>query len=116
MIINSEIKGSVIIVRPSGRTDFMASGETERSILDTIEKERERHLLINLENIDYLHSSGIRMILSLKMKLEETGRSLLLSNINGDIRKILEFVDILDLIKVFENEEDALSGCAPGEA
>ncbi len=77
----------------------MASGETERSILDTIEKERERHLLINLENIDYLHSSGIRMILSLKMKLEETGRSLLLSNINGDIRKILEFVDILDLIR-----------------
>ena len=89
--------------------DLTVSNELERALFEILKKEPGKHLLLNFEHLDYLHSSGVRMLISLQVKLNESGCHLALCNINEEVRKILEFVDIIDMIDIYNSEEEALN-------
>jgi anti-anti-sigma factor len=117
-IMDVEIKNleKLMIVYLKGRMDLVKSNDLERSLFKLINEEKGKHLLLNFEDVDYLHSSGVRMLISLHIRLEEHGAMLMLCCINQAVKKILEFVDIMDMIKIFNSEEEAITAFPASDA
>ena len=93
-----EKNNDTLTVTPSGRLDTATSPVLEKEIsthLDDI-----TNIIIDFKNIEYISSSGMRVILALEQGMEENNGSLHLINVNDDIIEIFELVGFMDLINV----------------
>jgi len=108
MELNTKKTDNVIIIYLSGRLDVHLSSEVEKEINKIIREEPDCHLLLNLEKVEYMSSSGLRIFVSTMRQLKESRRMLKLCRMNSSVRKIFEVVELMDMFDILDNEEDAL--------
>lgn len=99
---------NVIVVCLSGRLDVHLSAEIEKEINKIIQNEPSAHLLMNLNDVEYMSSSGLRIFVSTMRILKEQKRMLKLCNMNNAVKKIFEVVELMDMFDIYENEDDAI--------
>ncbi|MTI72025.1 MAG: STAS domain-containing protein [Firmicutes bacterium] len=85
------------VIKPNGEIDIYTSPEFKETLLDLIE-ESETDIVINGENLDYIDSTGLGVLISGLKKLKEKERNIIIINIKKNINKLL---DITGLNKVF---------------
>jgi anti-anti-sigma factor len=108
MDLNKKKINNVIVIYLSGRLDVHLSAEIEKEINSTIQNEPDSHLLLNLKDVEYMSSSGLRIFVSTMRILKESNRKLKLSNMNNAVKKIFEVVELMDMFDIFDSEEEAL--------
>ncbi|OLY59872.1 anti-anti-sigma factor [Leptospira santarosai serovar Guaricura] len=91
--------------------DIGHSDEVEAKLLDDVQS-GQGDILINLENISYISSSGIRIFVGMVRELEKQGRKLKLCCITPPVKKVFDVVELLDLFEVYETESSALDSLA----
>ena len=69
-------------------------------------------LILNLEALPYLDSSGIGSLVNALRISSKAGGSAKLVKPTDFVSKMLKMVGVLNLFEVFENEDDALAACA----
>jgi anti-anti-sigma factor len=99
---------NVVVIYLAGRLDVHLSAEIEKEINNVIQNEPDCHLLLNLKDVEYMSSSGLRIFVSTMRILKESKRKLKLSNMNNAVKKIFEVVELMDMFDLYESEEDAL--------
>lgn len=102
-------KDNVIIIYLNGRLDVHLSADVEKGINKIIKEEPQSHLLLNLEDVEYMSSSGLRIFVSTMRILKDNKRMLKLCNINSAVKKIFEVVELMEMFDIYANEEDALA-------
>ncbi len=97
-------EGTVTMIRPTGPMvcDEMDDLDT---ILTELIKQWERRVLINMEDVTFIDSAGLELLLSFQDKLRDYGAKLKLSHLNEINQKILE---ITRLESQFDVYPDAL--------
>jgi anti-anti-sigma factor len=100
--------GNVIVVYLFGRLDVHLSADIEREINRIIKEEPSANLLLNLQDVEYMSSSGLRIFVSTMRILKENNRKLKLCNINSAVKKIFEVVELMDMFDIHESEAEAL--------
>lgn len=98
MKTNIEINEGTMEVKLEGRLDSITAPELDKAVTPRLEG--ITHLTLDMTELLYLSSAGLRVILSLKKKLDAAKGSMLLLNPNGLIMDVLEttgFVDLLDI-------------------
>jgi anti-sigma B factor antagonist len=108
MDLNVKRVGNVDIVYLVGRLDVHLSSEIEKELDKIIRNESDTHLLMNLEKVEYMSSSGLRIFVSTMRTLKEQKRRLALCNMNNAVKKIFEVVELMDMFEIYDSEEDAL--------
>jgi len=110
MYMNLNIKrvDNVVVVYLAGRLDVHLSAEIEKEINKIIQNEPDMHLLMNLQNVEYMSSSGLRIFVSTMRILKEQKRMLKLCNMNNAVKKIFEVVELMDMFDIYDSEEEAL--------
>jgi anti-anti-sigma factor len=108
MDLKTKKNGNVITVYLYGRLDVHLSADIEREINRIIKEEPQAHLLLNLQDVEYMSSSGLRIFVSTMRILKENNRKLKLCNINSAVKKIFEVVELMDMFDIHETENDAL--------
>lgn len=108
MDLKTKKVGNVIEVFLAGRLDVQISMNIENEIQKIIHKNPTSHLLMNLGEIKYMSSSGIRIFVSTMRVLKETERMLRICNMSNEVRRVFKIVELLDMFDVFENEEEAI--------
>ena len=110
-ITDTEEMGA-IIVRPHGKLDTLTA--------KTFEQHMQRHvdesagpLLIDLRDIDYVSSFGLRSILILAKKLAPFGRKFVLFSPTPSVHDVLRVSGFLKIVTVTESQESALAVVAP---
>ena len=98
----------VIEIFLAGRLDVHLSADIEKGINKIIEEEPDFHLLLNLKDVEYMSSSGLRIFVSTMRILKESKRKLKLCFMNNAVKKIFEVVELMDMFDIYENEEEAL--------
>ena len=68
---------NVIVVYLHGKLDVHVSADVEKEINRIIEQEPQCNLLLNLGQVEYMSSSGLRIFVSTMRVLKETKRKLL---------------------------------------
>ncbi len=108
MNLNIKRVDNVVVVYLAGRLDVHLSAEIEKEINKIIQNEPEMHLLMNLQNVEYMSSSGLRIFVSTMRILKEQKRMLKLCNMNNAVKKIFEVVELMDMFDIYDTEEEAL--------
>jgi len=108
MNLNTKKVDNVMVVYLSGRLDVHLSAEIEKEINSLIQNEPSAHLLMNLSDVEYMSSSGLRIFVSTMRILKEQKRHLKLCNMNSAVKKIFEVVELMDMFDIYDTEEEAL--------
>ena len=70
------------------------AAEIEKEINNIIQNQPDKHLLLNLKEVEYMSSSGLRIFVSTMRILKESKRKLKLCNMNSAVKKIFEVVEL----------------------
>ena len=95
MEITKEIQGNNIVLKVSGRVDTSNSNQLEEATKDIKEDE---FLVLDFQDLEYLSSVGLRILLSLKKRLKD---NIKIININAFIKEVFEMTGFSD---IFTNE------------
>ncbi|QNM98281.1 STAS domain-containing protein [Chitinimonas koreensis] len=85
-----EIDGQTGRLVLSGQFDFSAHRDFRQACDDVLGKEGVREVLVDFQQVDYLDSSALGMLLLLKEKASAAGKSLALVNCRDTVRQVLE--------------------------
>ncbi len=109
MSLNVKETDKYLVVGLSGRMDVHLASDTENKLNDLIKKNADKNVILNLEDVEYMSSSGLRVFVSLMRNLKESNRELKLSNLSVAVRKVFEVVELMDMFDIYESEEEALA-------
>ena len=98
-----------VVVYLAGRVDVHLASEIEGELNDLIKQYGDRNFVLNLDEVEYMSSSGLRVFVSLMRNLKESERALKLSNLSVGVNKIFEVVELMDMFEIYNTEEEALA-------
>lgn len=100
-------EGKSLVVYPEGRLDIVTSAQLEDELASIIEK-GQYHLILNLQGVDYMSSSGFRVCIATLRKVNAREGTLKICSIQPNVNRIFEVIELNSLFDVYPNEESAL--------
>ena len=107
MKVEEKKQGDVLILYLSGRLDNPGSHQLAEATTKVIAS-GERNLLIHVEDLNYLNSSGLRVFLDVEKKLEAKGGKCAICSPKGMVRRVIELVGFNRLLSIYDSEEEGL--------
>jgi len=89
------------IVRPHGKIDILTSSEL-RSILSDLTKKKIMRIVVDLEQVTYLDSSGLATLLEGLKHLKEYDGKMQLANVPERILKVLSLMKLDMIFEIIE--------------
>lgn len=97
-----------VLLKVTGRMDAENSHEFEQAC-DVWITQGKKHLIADLEGLQYVSSMGLRSFLSVAQKLQSASGSLILCGLHGLPRQVFEMTRLIGLFPVFETSQQALA-------
>ena len=91
-----KLESGVITIFLSGHIDSANAPSVEKEIFDLLDKYNPSDLNLDNENLDYISSAGLRIILKLKRKFPE----LRLINVSSSVYEILDMTGFTEMVTV----------------
>ena len=107
MELKSRQEKEATIVSVTGRIDAVTSPELETYLTEAAEGDAKR-LIINFDELDYISSAGLRVILMLAKKMKAKQREFILVGVKGRIKQVFEMSGISSILNIRDTEGDAL--------
>jgi anti-sigma B factor antagonist len=98
----------VQIVAFEGNLDTNTSPEAENKINELIDGGAQK-LLVNFEQLNFIASSGLRVLLATVKKLNASGGALRICSLNATVQEVFDISGFITILSVKSTEEDALS-------
>lgn len=92
-----------------GKIVLFVSGEIDGTNVDDFEKtvgevcDRTEHLVLDLQELDYVSSAGLRVFLIMQKKMKQRGHSIVLRNVNEEVMDIFGVTGFAKLLNFEEN-------------
>lgn len=107
LVIDQETVGEIRVLAPQGRIDSNTSSTLETAALDVVNNGTTR-LVVDLSDVDYISSAGLRVILLAGKKAKAAGGALVLAGLQPTIRDVFEISGFLRLFDVTETRAEAV--------
>jgi anti-sigma B factor antagonist len=108
MEINRRESGEIIIFDINGEIDLYNAPEIKDKIKDEMNKNKV-NIIINLDKVSYIDSSGIGVLISSLSNLKKVGGALKLINVYASVRKVFELTKLTSFFDIYDSEADALA-------
>ena len=108
MELSNRKEGSALVVSVKGRMDAVTSPVFEKS-LESLMGDGESVFVIDLANLDYISSAGLRSILALAKKLKTAGGSLHLVALQDAVKEVFDISGFSSIIPISQSVEAAIS-------
>ncbi len=105
--------GAVDIIAVKGRLDASSSEKAEERINRLLDA-GGRSLLVNLCDLDYISSSGLRVLLAALKRLKKDGGALRIACAQPQILEVFTMAGFHRIFSIFPDEAAALDGFAAG--
>lgn len=99
------------VVRLKGRLDATNAPDLEKE-LGTIIDRAGKTLLVNMQDLDYISSAGLRTLLMAAKQMKQKGGILLLCSLQDAVREVFNIAGFTELFPIHDSEETALKECA----
>lgn len=109
MSIDAEINRDTLLVRLEGDLDLNVTDYLRNSLEDMLDKNKTKHLVINLRNVTFIDSSGLGVILGRYNRVSAQGGQVSLVGAKPHVRRVLALSGLLTIMKEYSSEEAALS-------
>jgi len=107
MELNVREKDGITILDIEGEIDLY-NAPNLKNIINGLIDERRYEIILNLEKVSYIDSSGIGAIISSLSNLKKYQGSLKLLNVQAAVRKVFELTKLVSFFEIYSNESEAL--------
>ncbi|MDA8307424.1 MAG: STAS domain-containing protein [Deltaproteobacteria bacterium] len=107
MDVNGYKQDKFFIVRVSGRMDATTAPEFEKSCLEWI-GQGESMLIVDLKDLEYMSSAGLRSILIVGKKIKSAGGTLSFSSLTPNVEHVFSISGFGSMFKIHDSLEKAL--------
>ena len=108
MDISRRESGNVVILDINGEIDLYNAPEIKEIISKLIE-EQKYSIIINLDKVSYIDSSGIGALISSLSNLKKYQGGLKIIHVSGSVRKVFELTKLTSFFEIFDKEQDAIA-------
>ncbi|HSE84438.1 MAG TPA: STAS domain-containing protein [Thermodesulfobacteriota bacterium] len=104
-VTSREREPGVFIVSPAGSLDSNTYAILEKRI-DLILEGTPRLVVFDMENLNYISSMGVRVIVKTQKALKGHNGSIVLMNLQPQIKKVFEIINALPSQQVFNSTDE----------
>ena len=101
--------GNVTVLDLKGRLVFDEGDGVVRDRINHLVDEGRVNILMNLQDVTYVDSCGIGVLVAKYVSLRRKGGDLRFVNLTPRSRRLLEITKLMGIFKVFDSEEEAVS-------
>ena len=105
--LEKKIERLTLLLRLNGELDMHTASMVRQAIDIEIEKRGIRKVILNLQNVQFIDSSGLGVIIGRYKKLLPLGGNLKLTNVPPHIYKIMELSGLPKIISFYVDEAHA---------
>ena len=99
MEIQKKIEGDKLTVALKGRLDAVTAIEFDKDIAKNLDG--VKNLILDLSNLEYIASAGLRILLKLQKKMNTQG-DMKIKNVTRDVREVLDMTGFSRLLSIEE--------------
>jgi len=107
MDITKRTKDDVVILDISGEIDLYNAPEI-KDIINSLIEEKKFNVIINLEKVTYIDSSGIGALISSLSNLKKYQGGLKIINVFASVRKVFELTKLTSFFEIYDSEDTAI--------
>lgn len=100
--------GKELILSFDGEFDAIGAASARATLEDVVAKDSEQHVVLDLEAVTFMDSSGIGAIVFLFKRLRADGRGLSLTGVHGQTRQLIELLRVDKALPVSFLEDTGL--------
>lgn len=108
MEITSKSTEKAVVVYVDGDLTTAHSPDVGAEINEIL-SENVSNVIINIERVNYIASTGLRIILELGKRLKEEDAELVICSMNATTRSVFDMSGFSKIFRIFDTEEDALN-------
>jgi stage II sporulation protein AA (anti-sigma F factor antagonist) len=106
--IDMDVKNNVLCIRLDGELDHHTADELRELASKAIEQENIRHIVLNLEQLTFMDSSGLGVILGRYKQIKQVNGEMVVCAISPAVKRLFEMSGLFKIIRLEETEEFAL--------
>lgn len=110
MNLTDETKNGVIVFSPEGRIDTRSSSAFEQGVMARVDgAEGPVNIVMNFTKLDYINSTGMRVLLILAKRLSGLSGKLVLCEMKEHILEVFKISGFNQILKIVGTEDEALA-------
>jgi len=107
MEIKLRKSGTIYVLDVTGEMDLYNAYKLKEIVTAMIGRQI-REYIINLENVQYMDSSGIGALLFVHAELKKRGMILRIANVKGAVKKVIELTKLSGYLPISGGIQDAM--------
>ncbi|WP_394579763.1 anti-sigma F factor antagonist [Cytobacillus firmus] len=108
LTINLEVKHDVLCIRLSGELDHHSADELREQATKAIEDHDIHHIILNLEQLSFMDSSGLGVILGRYKQIKQKHGEMVVCAISPAVQRLFDMSGLFKIIRLEPTEENAL--------
>lgn len=110
-LVDVELKQvrNTLVVKVTGELDMLIADNLRSIIDEKLNEGTVRNLIINLEKVTFVDSSGLGVIIGRYKKMTSTEGRMYIVGAKPNVEKILRFSGINKLIPLYKNEQEIIN-------
>ncbi|PLR76377.1 anti-sigma F factor antagonist [Bacillus sp. V3-13] len=106
--INMEVKRDVLCLRLSGELDHHTAEELRTQATKAIAEFDIRHIILNLEQLSFMDSSGLGVILGRYKQIKQVDGEMVVCAISPAVQRLFDMSGLFKIIRLEPSEQFAL--------
>lgn len=111
MEFRHDTHGDVTVIMLRGRLDELAASETEQGLSQWLE-ERPAQVVLDLSGVEYISSSGLRVLLMTLKAVQRYGGQLRLCGLTPFVAEVFEIGNFTVMFETYPDQEAAITACS----
>ncbi|MFD1039225.1 anti-sigma F factor antagonist [Virgibacillus byunsanensis] len=103
-----DVKEDVLIVRLSGELDHHEAEGLRKIWKDTMYKNSVKHVILNLESVTFMDSSGLGVVLGRYKEVLQLGGEMVVCSVSPPIERLFEMSGLFKIVRLEKDEHYAL--------
>jgi stage II sporulation protein AA (anti-sigma F factor antagonist) len=108
MSLSHEKIGKVLVVSTAGQINSANAAQLESELL-TIVEQGEHQWVLDMGQLDYISSAGLRVVLLLAKRLKQNAGRLVLCNLQPHVHEVFDISGFLSILTVVDTRATALA-------
>jgi len=104
-----EVRNNALVVRLAGEIDIKVADALRTELETSLDKSQAQHLVLNLDRVSFIDSSGLGVILGRYKRISSRGGRMAFVGLKPAVKRVLELSGVLRISEVFPSEDEALS-------
>lgn len=109
MDITSSEENGICIAALNGKFNTTSAADVESALMDLLNQGKHR-LLLDFSGVDYIASSGLRVLLKLAQRMKNEGSKLRLCSATHSVNEVFRISGFDKILEIHESRHQALEG------